>query len=201
MTGSCGFERHEEVAYLSNEERSRDRKAVASLVAHRERLLTFFAFPAEHWQHLRTTNPIESTFATVKLRQRVTKGAGSRAAGLAMAFKLMPAAQRNWRRLNAHELIPLMRAGIRFIDGKQQERRKDSTTNKQILKGAPVTELEHLLGHADPTVTLRRYAHWFQQAKSGGMAELARAVCGAAERTIRGVCKAVRLTRNVVRKS
>lgn len=109
-------------------------KAVASLVEHRERLLTFFAFPAEHWQHLRTTNPIESTFATVKLRQRVTKGAGSRAAGLAMAFKLMQSAQRNWRRLNAHELIPLLRAGIRFIDGKQHERRKESTTNKQTQR-------------------------------------------------------------------
>src|SRR5262249_22085337 len=61
-------------------------KAVASLVDNWERLLTFFDFPAEHWKHLRTTNPIESTFATVKLRQRATKGAGSRNAGLAMAF-------------------------------------------------------------------------------------------------------------------
>ena len=106
-------------------------KAVASLVDHRERLLTFFAFPVDHWKHLRTTNPIESTFATVKLRQRVTKGAGSRAAGLAMAFKLMQSAQRGWRRLDAHELIPLVRAGVRFVDGTQQERGQDTATNKQ----------------------------------------------------------------------
>jgi len=69
-------------------------KAAASLVDGRDTLVTHFDFPAEHWQHLRTTNPIESTFATVKLRQRVTKGAGSRAAGLAMAFKLLLAAER-----------------------------------------------------------------------------------------------------------
>jgi transposase-like protein len=103
-------------------------KAVASLVENRDRLLTFFAFPAEHWKHLRTTNPIESTFATVKLRQRVTKGAGSRSAGLAMAFKLMQSAQRTWRRLDANELLPLVRAGVRFVDGKQEERKKESTT-------------------------------------------------------------------------
>jgi putative transposase len=106
-------------------------KAVASLVDNRERLLTFFAFPADHWKHLRTTNPIESTFATVKLRQRVTKGAGSRAAGLAMAFKLMQTAQRGWRRLDAHELLPLVRAGVRFVDGKQQERKTETITNKR----------------------------------------------------------------------
>lgn len=106
-------------------------KAVASLVDNRDRLLTFFAFPAEHWKHLRTTNPIESTFATVKLRQRVTKGAGSRSAGLAMAFKLMQSAQRTWRRLDAHELLPLVRAGVRFVDGKQEERKKEPSTKSQ----------------------------------------------------------------------
>ena len=112
-------------------------KAVASLVDNRDRLLTFFAFPAEHWKHLRTTNPIESTFATVKLRQRVTKGAGSRSAGLAMAFKLMQSAQRSWRRLDSHELIPLVRAGVRFVDGKQQERKKgtDHEAAKSVAKG------------------------------------------------------------------
>src|SRR5215207_9753494 len=81
-------------------------KAVASLTADQERLLTHFAFPAEHWGHLRTTNPIESTFATVKLRQRVTKGAGSRTAGLTMAFKLLTMAQQRWRRLNAPPASP-----------------------------------------------------------------------------------------------
>jgi putative transposase len=97
-------------------------KAAASLVDAREQLVTIFDFPAEHWLHLRTTNPIESTFATVKLRQRVTKGAGSRAAGLAMAFKLLLAAERTWRRLNGHEMLPLVRAGVRFQDGVRVER-------------------------------------------------------------------------------
>lgn len=105
-------------------------KAAASLVDNRDRLLTFFDFPADHWKHLRTTNPIESTFATVKLRQRVTKGAGSRAAGLAMAFKLMQSAQSSWRCLDAHDLIPLVRAGVRFVDGKQ-EREKEPITKHQ----------------------------------------------------------------------
>lgn len=111
-------------------------KAVASLVDNRDRLLTFFDFPADHWKHLRTTNPIESTFATVKLRQRITKGAGSRSAGLAMAFKLMQSAQRSWRKLDAHHLLPLVRAGVRFVDGKQQERIKDIRQHNQQRKAA-----------------------------------------------------------------
>jgi putative transposase len=111
-------------------------KAVASLVDNRDRLLTFFDFPADHWKHLRTTNPIESTFATVKLRQRVTKGAGSRAAGLAMAFKLMQSAQTSWRCLDASELIPLVRAGVRFVDGKQEERKQEKTKRPNAPKQA-----------------------------------------------------------------
>jgi putative transposase len=103
-------------------------KAVAALITDQERLLTLFDYPADHWKHLRTTNPIESTFATVRLRERVTKGAGSRTAGLAMAFKLLEAAQAHWRRLDSAELIPLVRAGVRFVDGvrveRQEERRK-----------------------------------------------------------------------------
>src|SRR6266496_1307410 len=97
-------------------------KAAASLTADQERLLTHFAFPAEHWGHLRTTNPIESTFATVRLRQRVTKGAGSRTAGLTMAFKLLTMAQQRWRRLNAPHLVAQVRAGVRFRDGLSLER-------------------------------------------------------------------------------
>jgi transposase-like protein len=103
-------------------------KATKSLVDGRDKLVTHFDFPAEHWLHLRTTNPIESTFATVKLRQRVTKGAGSRAAGLAMAFKLLLAAERSWRRLNGHELLTLVRAHVVFRDGVRVER-EDTTTN------------------------------------------------------------------------
>lgn len=74
-------------------------------------MLAVYDYPAEHWIHLRTTNPIESTFATVRLRQRVTKGPGSRAAGVAMAFKLLQSAERRWRAVNAPHLVALVRAG------------------------------------------------------------------------------------------
>ena len=110
-------------------------KAAASLVDGRDKLVTHFDLPAEHWQHLRTTNPIESTFATVKLRQRVTKGAGLRAAGLAMAFKLLLAAERTWRRLNGHELLPLVAASVVFRDGVRVERDVASDTKPNIKKG------------------------------------------------------------------
>ena len=75
-------------------------KAVAKIVDDLDALLAFYDFPAEHWIHLKTTNPIESTFATVRLRTKVTKGPGSRAAGLAMAFKLIESAQDRWRAVN-----------------------------------------------------------------------------------------------------
>lgn len=97
-------------------------KAVKSLQTEVDKLTTYFDFPAEHWKHLRTTNPIESTFATVKLRQRVTKGAGSRKAGLAMAYRLLLLAEASWRRLNGHHLLPLVRAGVQFVDGVRIER-------------------------------------------------------------------------------
>ena len=120
-------------------------KAAASLADGRDKLVTHFDFPAEHWQHLRTTNPIESTFATVKLRQRVTKGAGSRAAGLAMAFKLLLAAERSWRRLNGHELLPLVAAGVVFRDGVRVEREVATDTKPTIKKGRmKKTEIEEV---------------------------------------------------------
>lgn len=97
-------------------------KAIASLRRDQDQLLTFFDFPAEHWKHLRTSNPIESTFATVRLRQRVTKGPGSRTRGLTMAFKLIQMAQDRWRKLNGSHLLPLVRAGVPFTDGEQLER-------------------------------------------------------------------------------
>ena len=78
--------------------------AVECLKKDRDELLSFYAFPAEHWIHLRTTNPIESTFATVRLRHRRTKGNGSRKACLAMVFKLCQSAARKWRALNGKEL-------------------------------------------------------------------------------------------------
>ncbi len=100
-------------------------KAAACLDADRDRLLTHFALPAEHWQHVRASNVIESPFATVRLRQRVTKGAGSRTKGLLMAYKLLEMAQQRWRRLNGAHLLPLVRAGVTFIDGVQQERNNE----------------------------------------------------------------------------
>jgi putative transposase len=94
-------------------------KAVRSLMGNLDRLLTFFDFPAEHWVHLRTTNPIESTFGTVKARTKKTRGAGSRAAGLAMAFKLLESAEQRWRRVNAPQLVAAVLHGIKFKDGQR----------------------------------------------------------------------------------
>jgi transposase-like protein len=92
-------------------------KSVAKLEKDWEQLTAFYAFPAEHWRHLRTTNPIESSFATVKLRTKVTKGAGSKKAALAMAFKLLDAAQGRWRRFNGHELVVDVLNDVQFKDG------------------------------------------------------------------------------------
>jgi putative transposase len=103
-------------------------KAVAKVTDDLEELLAFYDFPAEHWIHLRTTNPIESTFATVRHRTRVTKGPGSRAAGLAMAFKLIEAAQDRWRAVNAPHLVALVRNGATFVNGQLVERPDDQTT-------------------------------------------------------------------------
>jgi len=91
-------------------------------------LLTFFDFPAEHWKHLRTSNVIESPFATVRLRQRVTKGAGSRTKALLMAYKLLDMAQARWRRLDGAHLLPLVRAGIVFVDGSSKEEARMRST-------------------------------------------------------------------------
>jgi transposase-like protein len=97
-------------------------KAAGKITDDLGQLLAFYDYPAEHWVHLRTTNPIESTFATVRHRTKVTKGPGSRAAGLAMAFKLIEAAQDRWRCVNAPHLVALVRAGATFINGKLIER-------------------------------------------------------------------------------
>jgi transposase-like protein len=102
-------------------------KAVTTLEQDADTLLTFFDFPAEHWKHLRTSNVIESPFATVRLRQRVTKGAGSRTKGLLMAYKLLDMAQARWRRLDGAHLLLRVRAGIIFVDGVQQRGKTSKT--------------------------------------------------------------------------
>jgi putative transposase len=101
-------------------------KAVAKVVDDKEALLTFFDYPAEHWLHLRTTNPIESTFSSVRARTRVTKGPGSKDAGLAMVFKLLEAAEGRWRAVNGPHLVALVRAGARFEKGRLVERPKEA---------------------------------------------------------------------------
>jgi putative transposase len=102
-------------------------KAVLKITDDLDVLLAFFDYPVEHWIHLRTTNPIESTFSTVRLRTKVTRGAGSRKAALAMAYKLLDAAQARWRRINGHQLVPLVRTGATFIDGTLRERSESTT--------------------------------------------------------------------------
>ena len=99
------------------EYRAKYLKAVQCLEKDKGVLFTFYDFPAEHWAHLRTTNPIESTFATVRHRTRQTKGCGSRLATLTMVFKLATQAERHWRRLNGHQLIADVIQGVRFKDG------------------------------------------------------------------------------------
>ena len=109
-------------------------KAVAKIIDDVDVLLEFYKYPAEHWIHLRTTNPIESTFATVRLRQRVTKGPGSRTAGIAMAYKLIDAAQARWRAVNAPHLVALVRAGAVFHKGKLLERPIDITPEQSTTE-------------------------------------------------------------------
>ena len=96
-------------------------KACETLNKDRDVLLTFYDFPAEHWAHLRTTNPIESTFATIRLRHRRTKGNGTRRTSLAMMFKLAESASKKWRRLRGYDQIPLVIQGKQFVDGTLQE--------------------------------------------------------------------------------
>ena len=107
-------------------------KAVAKLDRDWAHLTAFYDFPAEHWRHLRTSNAIESSFATVKLRTRVTKGAGSKKAALAMAYKLLDAAQERWRRFNGHELVADVLAGATFKDGIRVTDDETTTTDERV---------------------------------------------------------------------
>jgi putative transposase len=106
-------------------------KAAATITDDLDVLLALCDYPAEHWIHLRTTNPIESTFATVRLRQRVTKGPGSRAARVAMAFKLIASAQTLGRAVNSPHLVALVRDGAVFKNGRIIERPDESEGGDQ----------------------------------------------------------------------
>ena len=97
-------------------------KAAACLAKDRDVLLTFYDFPAEHWKHVRTTNPIESTFATVRLRTYRTKGCLSRKTAMAMFFKLCQCAQRKWRKLDGSNHLAEIIRGVKFVDGERQDR-------------------------------------------------------------------------------
>ena len=90
-----------------------------------EALLCYYDYPAEHWRHLRTTNPIESPFATVRARTDITKGPGSRQARVAIIFKLLEAAEGRWCRLSGYRLVPLVRSGARFVNGELLERNEE----------------------------------------------------------------------------
>jgi transposase-like protein len=110
-------------------------KALAKLDRGWIQLTAFYDFPAEHWRHLRTTNPIESAFSTVRLRTRVTKGAGSKTAALAMAYKLLDTAQERWRRFNGHELVADVLDGIKFKDGirvAEDDNHDDEMTDERV---------------------------------------------------------------------
>ena len=95
-------------------------RAVKKLTKDRDVLLTFYDFPAEHWKHIRTTNPIESVFATVRNRTRKTKGCLSRKTALSMAFKLMLSAKKKWRKLSGTNRLPEVIQGVEFKDGIKQ---------------------------------------------------------------------------------
>jgi putative transposase len=115
-------------------------KALEKLDKDWKALTAFYDFPAEHWRHLRTTNPIESSFATMKLRTRVTKGAGSKAA--ALAYKLLITAQERWRRFNGHELISDVLDGAKFKDGVKVT---DTKPRRRTRRSPP--EISHAVIH------------------------------------------------------
>jgi len=130
MNAATRADAEEAIGDFESEFSAKYPKATKCLIKDRDALLTHFDFPAEHWRHLRTTNVIESPFATVRLRQRVTKGAGNRTKALIMAFKLLEMAQQRWRRLNGSQLLPLVQAGVPYVDGERVER-NDNNPDKR----------------------------------------------------------------------
>ena len=129
-------EAEEGIARFEAEYGAKYPKAIVSLKRDQKELLTFYDFPAEHWRHIRTSNPIESSFSTVRLRQRVTKGPGSRKRGLMMVYKLLQMAQERWRRLNGTTFLPLVRAGVLFKDGEKIEREENKENQESTERVA-----------------------------------------------------------------
>ena len=111
----------EQVRAFAKEYGDRYPKAVASLIKDEEKLLSYYDFPAAHWQTIRSTNVIESAFATVKLRTRVTKGAGTRTRGLTMAFQLLVMAEKRWRKIRSPHLVAEVLGGTKFLDGRSSQ--------------------------------------------------------------------------------
>ena len=111
----------EQVEAFTREYRERYPKAVASLLKDEEKMLTFYDFPAAHWQTIRSTNVIESVFATVRLRQRVTKGAGTRTRGITMAHQLLAMAEKRWRKIRSPHLVTELLGGTKFLDGRSDQ--------------------------------------------------------------------------------
>jgi len=126
----------QEIVRFSEEYEARYPKAVETLTKDQDQLLPSFHFPAEHWGHLRTTNPIESAFATVKARTKKTKGSGSRQAGLATAFKLLLAAEDRWRRLSALHLVALVKADVKFPDGRAETLQSEKPGGESLFSQA-----------------------------------------------------------------
>jgi putative transposase len=123
----------EEIALFSDEYVACYPKAVKTLAKDQDKLLTYFDFPAKHWLHLRTTSPFESTFATIEARTRKTRGAGSRKAGLAMAFKLLVAMEERWRKVNAPHLAALVAAGVEFPNGQAKIPQAEPTAEGRFM--------------------------------------------------------------------
>ena len=138
MRSPCRNDALEEIDRFSEEFDARYPKAVETLLKDQDQLLTFFDFPAQHWIHLRTSNALESAFSTVKARTRKTRGAGSRTAGLALAFKLLDAAEGRWRKINAPHLAALVRAGEKFPDGEHEMFRDDYWPGDDNKEDKPV---------------------------------------------------------------
>jgi len=137
----------EEIARFAAEYEPRYPKAVETLAKDQDKMLTFYDFPAEHWLHLRTTNPIESSFATVKARTRQTKGAGSRRAGLAMAYKLLVGAEQRWRKISAPHLVALVAAGVAFPNGEADMFQTEPPIGDLLMDAPKMPAVDHTLIH------------------------------------------------------